>query len=185
MASSDDSQKRFHVVTETYPYPVFDNNGVPILPCGKEHCAAEDGGRYVPVPTNCANAKCGKRFRPACPAILYCCQECFAATKTQAQWNEAQSETAQTRKKRLQKVRRIRYLATENGHKKRSEQNKRCDRRRKAAGKTHAAYERIKSRRLLTGMDESARTICGIALTSSVSRADAKETEKVSDTLTP
>ena len=187
MTSSNDSQKRFHVVTETYPYPIFDTSGAAILPCRREHCVAEDGGRYIPAPINCAHANCGKRFRPACPAVIYCSQKCFEATNTQDQWEESKPETTEERKKRLQKVRRTRYLATENGHKKRSEQNKRCYRRRKAAGKTHAAYERIKSRRLLIGTNESTKSVCVLELDSSISHVESevKEPEKVLDSPYP
>jgi hypothetical protein len=143
MTSSDDSQARCCNFSSPHLYQTFDDNGTPILPCGKDHCTTKEGKAYTPTSTVCANAKCGKKFRPACPGIIFCCQECFEATDTQAQWEETASE----RKRRLAKARRTRYLNTEKGHKTRSVQNKRCYARRKAAGKVQAAYERIKTRR--------------------------------------
>jgi hypothetical protein len=89
--------------------------------------------------TTCAHAQCGKRIHSPCPGIIFCSRECFEATGTQAEWEEAQH------KRQRNKARRTRYLATEHGKAKRSEQNKRCYYRRKSSGKTQAAYAKKKA----------------------------------------
>ena len=150
MTSSDNSQTNLCAFSSPCLYQTFDDNNTPILPCGNDHCVTKNGEPYTPAVTFCANAKCGKKFRPACPGMIYCCQECFEVTNTQAEWDKAMTETPSERKRRLAKARRTRYLKTEKGHKTRIAQNKRCYVRRKAAGKVQAAYEKIKTLRQKT-----------------------------------
>jgi hypothetical protein len=146
MTSSDDSQERFCDSSSLLPYQVFNDDGTPFLPCGKSHCATKCGKPCASVPTTCAHAQCGKRIFSSCPGIIFCSQECFEATGTQAEWEETQ------RKRQRAKARSTRYLATENGKKKRSEQNKRCYGRRKSSGKTQAAYTRKKGFRQISDL---------------------------------
>jgi len=155
MVSSDNSPEKYRLYFESRIYQVFDDDGRPVLPCGRNLCITEDDTMYIPTSTTCANAKCRKRFRFACPGIIYCCQECFETTNTQIHWNEAHIETILERRKRLQKECNMRYLHTENGRTKKREQNKRCYLRRKESSKTLAAAERRKAQRLMRN-DESA-----------------------------
>jgi len=159
MTSSDISQEKSTVFAETYPYQIFDENGVPILPCENRHCVDKDGKPYSPIPTKCARVKCEKVFRPVCPAMIYCRLECFEATNTHEHWHEAKKclkkDAKVERKKRLAKDRHKRYMNTANGREHKSEQNKRCYERRKEAGKTHAAYENLKELRSQTCIREN------------------------------
>jgi len=149
MTSSDISQEKSTVFAETYPYQIFDENGVPILPCENRHCVDKDGKPYCPIPMKCARVKCEKIFRPVCPAMIYCRLACFEATKTHASWHEAKKclkkDVKSERKKRLAKDRHKKYMNTASGREHKSEQNKRCYERRKEAGKTHEVYEKIKA----------------------------------------
>lgn len=128
--------------TEMQIFPVFDENGVLVLPCRRQACVYETGKNYL---TPCANAQCEKPFQPSCPGILYCSQECFEATNTQTEWAEVKPETAIERKKRQAKECQKRYWATPNGQIKKCLQNKRCHLRRKEAGKSTAYYAKRKT----------------------------------------
>jgi hypothetical protein len=123
-------------------YPVFDENGTPILPCGKDHCATKAGKQYTPTTTNCI--VCGEKFQSACPGIIFCSQECFETTDTQAEWNE----TKEQRKRRFAKARKQKYLKTEKGKRTKKAQNQRYYTRRKARGIPQAAYAEKKAQRM-------------------------------------
>ena len=142
------SASDFHASCFSNPvlYQTFDESGMPILPCGKSHCVTKEGKPYVPAATVCAHAKCGKRFRSPCPGIIFCCKECFEATGTQAQWEEAVKAKLE-HKRRLAKARKAKYLQSEKGKRTKSEQNKRCYQTRKEQGKPQAAYARQKALR--------------------------------------
>ena len=149
MTPSDHPQEHCPHFFEACPYPVFDEKGTPILACGNTHCTDAKGNPYYPASTHCVNLKCEKRFRPVCPAAIYCSQQCFEVTNTHEYWLAAKTrlkkDNKAERKKQLERERHVRYLKTEAGHQHRSEQNKRCYLRRKEAGKIQAAYEKRKS----------------------------------------
>ena len=125
MTSSNDS----HGYCEANLYPTFDENDEVILSCGKLRCISGGSKSFT---TYCANAQCCKQFRSTCPGHIFCCKECFEASGTQAQWEEAKIATDLEHKQRLARDSRKRYLNSEKGKRKKSEQNKRCYSRRKA-----------------------------------------------------
>jgi hypothetical protein len=120
------------IFTEMQLFPVFDENGMEILPCGMETCMTADGFEYKSILKICANIKCGKKVYSLCFGKIFCCKECFEATKTQLIWDTVKPETSKERKKRQAKERLKRWLGTLAGILKKSEQNKRYYQRKKA-----------------------------------------------------
>ena len=110
---------------ESRPYPLFDEHGKEILPCGRAHCETRDGQPFYPRTIRCANESCfcGKQnIRSLCPAVIYCSHESFQATQTQTAWDDANWKTPQKlaeeeylRRKEQQKVNRRKRLSTLRG----------------------------------------------------------------------
>lgn len=83
---------------EIRPYPMFDEQGHEILPCGKSRCETPEGEPFYPRTIPCANASChceGGKIRFLCPAVIFCSPESFQATLTQEAWDAAGSEMSQ------------------------------------------------------------------------------------------
>jgi hypothetical protein len=146
MTSSDDSPERLCGFRSLHLYQFFDEQGTAILPCGKSQCTDKKGKPYTPAATTCTNAQCGKRFRSPCPSIIFCSQECFEATGTQALWDEA-IRVKQEHKQRLAKASKTKYLQSDKGKATKKAQNKRCYIKRKEQGKTQAAYSKQKAQK--------------------------------------
>ena len=148
MTASNHPHDHCRDIREAYPYPVFGENNTQILSCGNTHCTDAKGKPYYPVSTTCVNLKCEQRFRPVCPATIYCSQQCFEATDTLEQWNAAKAKLKKDcqleHTKQLAKERHIRYLHTDAEREHRREQNQRCYLHRKETGKIQAAYKKHK-----------------------------------------
>ena len=129
------------------PYPIFDETGNESLPCGETYCHTSDGKAYHPRRRTCA--QCGKQFRSACPAALFCCEDCFIASQTEAEWKGAiptvsigRAKLASEEEKTRRKNTRNKYLNSPKGKKTKSEQNRREYVKRKASGKVRRAVRR-------------------------------------------
>lgn len=141
MCSFDDLQGADCTRIKMQLFPVFDENRTAILPCGKKTCVTAKGKPYKPVPTRCAGAECKNTFRFPCPGIIFCCEECFEATGTQKECDEARPETPRERKKRLGKRRKRRNLATDKGKEMKSKEN-------------HLGYLRRKAKQILEDFEK-------------------------------
>lgn len=126
----------------TRPYPVFREPGAEILPCDKKRCEKIDGATLRPRTRICANAACEREFHASCPGMIFCCRECFEATKSEAAWLAATPIPPVTGEPV-----KVKKETTPEEMAKRSRQNHECYEMRKATGKQEIAYERQKARR--------------------------------------
>lgn len=154
---SKSDQSTFFTCLEERLFPVFDEAGNEILPCGKGFCHTKDERPFHPRTIQCANDRCRKPFRSRCLGTIFCCETCFHEVDTQRQWEASKSklETAEERETRKKAKRKEslkkanqRYRKTQKYKMHKRPANRRCYATRKASGKAQEYYQRQRKEKL-------------------------------------